>query len=306
MLTTAETARIVILMSFGFLFFVVPGFIAWRNIARGKADRRGATRLAVAIFCANMLLWIFRGHFVAALGQFGLFVLALSSSLFSATVIWTVYLALEPYVRRHWPQTIISWSRLLTGQVRDPAVGRDVLLGVTMGTLWTLMFALRNLLTRFVGAEPDFSNTDYMRGARSALGAWLVQIPGSVRATLMFFFFLFILRALLRNKWLAATVFVAIWTLVQTLGADHPLIEVPIEMALYVIAAVALVRFGLVTLAAAVFTADTLGNVPMTLNPSMWYFSSTVFVVAAVVLLAAWAFHAATAGRKLFATDLFE
>jgi hypothetical protein len=77
-------------------------------------------------------------------------------------------------------------------------------------------------------------------------------------------------------------------------------------MAVYAIAAVALVRFGLVTLAAAIFTVDTVGDLPITTNTSLWYFGSTVFVMAAVVVLAAWAFRAATAGRKLFSADLFE
>jgi len=71
-------------------------------------------------------------------------------------------------------------------------------------------------------------------------------------------------------------------------------------------AAVALVRFGLVTLAVAVFTTDSIGNLPITFNPSIWYFWGPIFVMASVILLAVWAFRAATAGRKLFAADLFE
>lgn len=117
---------------------------------------------------------------------------------------------------------------------------------------------------------------------------------------------LFIFRVLLRNRWLAAAVFVAIWTAIQTLGGDHVAINIPTMIAIYSIAALALVRFGLVTLAAAVFTADSLGNVPITLNPSLWYFSSTVFVTVAVLLLAAWAFKEATAGQKIFSADMFE
>jgi len=123
---------------------------------------------------------------------------------------------------------------------------------------------------------------------------------------LLFFFMLFILRVLLRNKWLAAGVFVAIWSVFQTLASSHPLIDGPAVAAIYLIAAVALVRFGLVTLAVAVFTTDSIGNLPITFNPSIWYFWGPIFVMASVILLAVWAFRAATAGRKLFAADLFE
>ncbi len=306
MLTSGEKARILILMSFGTMVFLVPGWLAWRNIRRGKADRIGAFRLALGIFCAQLLIWILRGHFVAALGEFTLFVLALSAALFNAALVWTMYLALEPYVRRHWPQTIISWSRLINGKLRDPAVGRDMLFGVTMGTLWMLIFAAASVITHGMGARPSLDNIDYLQGARSALGAWMVNVPSAVQGTLMFFFILFILRVVLRNRWLAAAVFVAIWTAIQTLGGEHLAVSIPTMIAVYSIAAVALVRFGLVTLAAAVFTADSIGNVPVTLNPSLWYFNATVFVTLAVLLLAAWSFKEATAGRKIFSADLFE
>jgi len=306
MLTSGEKARILILMGFGTMIFLVPGWLAWRNIRRGKEDRLGASRLALAMFCVQLLIWILRGHFVAALGEFALFVLALSAALFNAALVWTMYQALEPYVRRHWPHSIISWSRLINGKLRDPAVGRDTLYGVAMGTLWMLIGAARALITRGMGGEPSFDNTDYLEGARSALGAWMVNVPGAVQGTLTFFFMLFILRVLLRNRWLAAAVFVAIWTAIQTLGGEHLAINIPIWIAIYSIAALALVRFGLVTLAAAVFTSDSMGNVPMTLNPSLWYFNATVFVTLAVLLLAVWSFKEATAGRKIFSADLFE
>jgi hypothetical protein len=258
------------------------------------------------MFCANILLWIFRSHFTASFGQFALFVLALATALFNAALVWTLYLALEPYVRRHWPQSIISWTRLLNGRLRDPAVGRDALFGVTMGTLWMLIFGISAAIKRALGGEPALNNTGYLESARSALGAFLVQVPSSISATLVFFFMLFILRVLLRNKWLAAAVFIALWTLIQTLGTTHPAIDIPTSIAIYVISAMALVRFGLVTLAVAVFTTDSLGGLPITTNPSLWYFGSTVLVVASIMLLAGWAFHAATAGRKLFSAELFE
>jgi serine/threonine-protein kinase len=243
---------------------------------------------------------------VASLGEFALFVLALSSALFNAALVWTVYLALEPYVRRHWPHSIISWSRLIDGKLSDPAVGRDILYGVTLGVLWGTIFGIRAVLQHSMGGRPGTSNAEYLEGARSALGAWMVHVQGAVRGTLFFFFILFILRVLLRNQWLAAAIFVAIWTTIQSLGGSHPGIDIPTYIAIYSIAALALVRFGLVTLAAAFFTVDSIGNTPITTNPSLWYFGSTVFAMAAVIVLAAWSFRAATAGRKLFSADLFE
>jgi hypothetical protein len=30
---------------------------------------------------------------------------------FEAAILWLVYIALEPYVRRNWPDSLISWTR---------------------------------------------------------------------------------------------------------------------------------------------------------------------------------------------------
>lgn len=39
------------------------------------------------------------------------------------------YWAMEPFVRRRWPQMLVSWTRLLRGQWNNPTVARDFLLG---------------------------------------------------------------------------------------------------------------------------------------------------------------------------------
>ena len=55
--------------------------------------------------------------------------------LWAAGLLWLLYLAVEPYVRRFWPSTVVSWSRLMARQWRDPLVGRDILFGVALGVL---------------------------------------------------------------------------------------------------------------------------------------------------------------------------
>ena len=60
----------------------------------------------------------------------------------NAALNWVVYVALEPWVRRKWPRTMISWSRLTSRGVRDPLVGRDLLYGTLLGSLLALGNAL--------------------------------------------------------------------------------------------------------------------------------------------------------------------
>ncbi len=65
-----------------------------------------------------------------------------AARVFLAAVFYIVYLAIEPYVRRHWPHAIISWSRLMAGRIRDPLVGRDTLYGVILGVVLGVIFAI--------------------------------------------------------------------------------------------------------------------------------------------------------------------
>jgi hypothetical protein len=133
-----------------------------------------------------------------------------------------LYMALEPYVRRHWPQAIISWSRLVAGRLRDPLVGRDVLWGVALGVVWSVVVSLGYLALKREGATPQLYNTSFFLGGRQVAGYWLRNVVQSVLTTLEFFFVLFLFRVVLRNKWLVAACFVAVFATGSTLQGDHP------------------------------------------------------------------------------------
>jgi len=134
----------------------------------------------------------------------------------------------------------------------------------------------------------------------------LFRVPSAVQATLLFFAMLLVLRIVLRNQWVAAAAFVAVWTILKVLGSKHPGIEILTEVLIYGIAALSIVRFGLVTLAVAVFVTDSLGNVPMTSDFSRWYATTALFVPAVILVLTVWAFYAALGGQKLIKSDLLE
>ena len=84
---------------------IVSVLLARRNLAAGRGDRRGAVRIAVFIFSVQMLLWLTRSYLAVSLGTLGMFLIAICTASFYGLVLWTVYLALEPYVRRYWPHT---------------------------------------------------------------------------------------------------------------------------------------------------------------------------------------------------------
>jgi serine/threonine-protein kinase len=295
------------LLLLGLLLSVVTaaGLLARRNYIRGRGDRRGAFRLAGAVFVTLMGLWLCRGHIVPTLSLILPFVLAISTAVFFSGLIWVLYLSIEPYVRRHWPRALVSWSRVLMGQLRDPLVGRDVLFGVILGVIWILIYQVRTGLIIRMGGSPALYSTDYLMGGRAALGAWLINVPGAIQGTLLFFFLLFVLRVILRKEWLAAIAFVAIWVALKTLGSDYPWIEAPAFALLYGTAAIVVVRFGFVALAAGIFATDLLLNVPLTFDFSAWYLTSSLLPLFSVAALAVWGFYTSLGGRKLWEADLF-
>jgi uncharacterized membrane protein YhdT len=77
---------------------------------------------------------------------------------------------------------------------------------------------------------------------------------------------------------------------------------VPIEA----IAAIAVVRFGLIVLGVACFMANLLLNVPYTLDFSNWYAAHCMFLVLLFVALGAWGFYLSLAGKPLWKDELLE
>jgi hypothetical protein len=156
------------------------------------------------------------------------------------------------------------------------------------------------------GDRPQLPQTEILEGTRAAFSMWLGNIVGAILGVLSFFFVLVFLRALVRNRWLAAALFVLVFALPKMLATKHPLIDSPVWIIIYLIAAIAVVRFGLVVLAVALFTAKILLNVPYTLDFGEWYAPASVGIVLSIVVLAGWGFFTALAGQKLFREELFD
>jgi serine/threonine-protein kinase len=292
---------------YGFLLLGICAASAWlarRNLTAGRGDRRGAFRLAVFIFLVHMAMWVTCSHIVPA-SFLGLSLLALCTAVFYGVIVWTVYLALEPYVRRHWPRTLISWSRLLAGQWRDPVVGRDVLVGAALGVAWTLTGRVLDLLAGG-GREPwpTWTDENLLMGTRDAIGAWLSRGPHHVRDGLLFFALLFLLRVVLRSQWLGAAAFVLLLTLPLALQGDVFWRSVTAGLIIYGLAAMVVLRFGLLALTTGFCVAGLIGP-PLSLHTDAWYFGNIVFLFGSAILLAVWAFYTSVGGRRFWNAELF-
>jgi hypothetical protein len=258
----------------------------------------------LVMFVLEIGLFLCRSHFATFSITLGLLMIAISTALFISGVTWMMYLALEPWVRRHWPKTIISWSRLLSGGVRDPLVGRDILFGVILGVVWILIFQIRYIPMMRMGASPALFSTDALMGGRVALGAWLQQWPQSIQTTLVFFFVLFGLKVLLRKEWIAGIVLVAMFALPRGFSSTYRSVEIPAQILVYGIAVLIVLRFGFIPLACAIFTINLLANVPISADLSVWYMPTSIVAMLSVVALAAWGFYHSLGGAPVWKVEM--
>jgi tRNA A-37 threonylcarbamoyl transferase component Bud32 len=305
---TAETTspRTRLLASLFVLLLLGAMPLAYRNFRAEKGDRRGALRLATFVFTARMLFWVVDGDHVWALSELGLFILAASFALFMAVVVWVIYLALEPFVRKRWPHAIISWVRLLAGHIRDPLVGRDVLAGVGLGAILLLGQLLRQVISpQYRLSALTLQSTDTLLGMRHALGALLYYSWYEPAMALLLFLMMFLIRALVRRGWLAALIFVAVFAL-PLLQEHPPLGIIIVQLLTSGLFATVLLQMGPLPVAVALITDNLLLTLPVTTDTSAWYFYLTVFGVLCLAAVTVYAFHTALGGRTLFKADLLE
>ena len=126
----------------GGLHLIVLGVLAAgvifarRNLRLGRGDPRGAFRVSSFVVVLSILAWLLFAHHVTdLLGEFGVAPEGPGIRALEGGVRVAGLLALEPYVRRKWPDLLISWTRLLSGKFQDPLVGRDVLIRLFFGGL---------------------------------------------------------------------------------------------------------------------------------------------------------------------------
>ncbi len=277
--------------------------LARHNLALGRGDRRGATRLAGFVMGVVLLAWALEADHVFGFGEILLFVMALGWALLGAGIIWVLYHAIEPYVRRRWAHTIISWSRLLAGRLRDPLVGRDLLVGSLFGAAEAFVTWLDHFTAGLAGPVepgPIVASLDPLLGTRFIASAFLGFLFSSIFNALGIFVLLFLLRLLLRRDWLAAAAFMLVFVASAMIGRDMPIVSGAYALVGLSLAVVLLLRFGLVasSVGTLVSVALTVGF-PLTTDLGQWYASGTIASLIVVSGLALWGFRTSVGGQSL-------
>jgi len=284
--------------------------IARWNVRAKRADTRGAGRLSLFLLTGYAVCWVIAAHHVPDVNtEMNFFARNMGPVLVVAAVGWLMYTALEPYVRRFWPDGILGWTRLMSGHIRDPRVGRDVLIGCSIAVGLALVEALYHLLPPLFGRPSTFptfqSNVAALAGGGTLVSMLFDQglVSGIFQA--MFGVLAYVLlRLAFRRTALAVIASVVLLALVQTTNvltsAAPTWIAALNQMVVVTIVVTMVVRYGLLVSVIATAVDGVLESIPLTLSLSHWTATASNLTMALVIGLACFGFYAARAGQPLF------
>ncbi len=288
---------------FGILFGSV--WLAIRNVRRGSGDMKGAIRVALTLFVLRMVIWIFSTYHVASFAETNLLIAGLSGALFWGIVAGSIYLALEPYLRKFAPERVISWNRLLAGSWSDPLIGRDVLIAAALGSISLGLTALVDYFIPVWNGRPPNLRVVNIR-ALAGIGEFpemlLDNLSFSLIAAFMFSFLILFLGLLVRRQWLGAVI---LWIFFMITATTDLRPETASNLIFWTIPLFVAVRFGVLALMANIF----FGTILIAITPgdlSAWYAGNLVLFSITFLGLTAWGFYTSTAGQKLWQGKLLD
>jgi serine/threonine-protein kinase len=280
-----------------------------RNLRLGRGDRKGARRLATIVLIAGCLGGMLLGHHVASFTEVGRILSLSSLPLLLASMVWIFYLAVEPDVRRLWPQMIVSWVRLLDGRVRDPLVGREVVIGVLSGLAFRLNDQLYQLISESLGMASRISDLNAgppieqslqsLSGMRQAVGNLAAIIVAALLISLGSIVLLVLCRVITRRQWLGIALFVILSNIANIPGDVDPRAYIPWGFVTTALILIVIFRFGVLTTVVANLAYILLSGYPMTFSPASWYFGRTLLAIAVVGAMTAYGIKIASAGGSV-------
>ena len=300
------------LVRFG-LFLVVLAIsigtcvLARHNYRTGRGDHRGATRVAIAWIVFTFAAWALGARFwVEPLSEFSHFLDDFAMpALINAAVLWLLYMALEPYVRKYSPDILMSWNRLLSGRVRDPRVGRDILVGIVGGLVIAIIGCAVALVPPMLGYPPPSprgTNTEFLISTRRALSALLRMPPNALMNGMLITLVFALIRMAVKRTWIAALLAIVLGTLV-TLGQSGTQqiwmngVSSVIVSAVYV---GVLVKFGMFPLIVTYLTTNVVLSSGLTADLNKLYAPTAIWLMVLVAAIAAFGYYASRAGEPLF------
>jgi hypothetical protein len=220
-------------------------------------------------------MWLLEEHHVATSWELYLVVSGAGFSLLSGALVATFYLALEPHVRRRWPSVLVAWSRLLAGDVFNPLVARDVLIGAAIvGVAYSVDLSGMLLTRRVTGVLPflDSSSRPFLGGLH-LIAALMGVLISAVFTALVFLLVYDFIRLVVRLEWAAVLIGALLMGLSTSgaVGGGGLVVRLPFEFAFSATMFFVLARAGLVATIAAWTFLFLLKDFPFTWPLTQWY-----------------------------------
>jgi tRNA A-37 threonylcarbamoyl transferase component Bud32 len=286
--------------------------LARHNLRQGRGDRRGAWRLAVFAFLCRVTSALLTAHHVPVFAVESATIIAVvARSLWFGGTTWLLYIALEPLVRRTWPEMLVSWTRLLSGAARDSLVARDILLSTAItSSLAAAVIALAALARpgSIAAVEPSLAP---LLGFSQCFASTALALNNGVRFGLVALLLFLLLRRLRRLRGVApACVGIVLAVIAYTSLVDDiaTVNSIALLMALSVGASILLlVRLGQLALVLALFLDIVVGLLfPGTTRLTGWYAGCTWWVTITLAFLTGYGVYYSTGGRPFGEGALFK
>ena len=291
-----------------FVFFVGGALVAVLNIRAGRWDRRGALRLAVVAFflCFSSAI-IGSHHPLSASGEVRGFFGSVAYAATRGLMTWLLYIAIEPFIRRLRPSSLVSWSRLLAGRVSDPAVGRDVLVGLALFALqgFVVVISVWVLGIKGTGIPAISFASGENPLATAPFFASVIRLPVVTLGSNLGFLLIFVVARWMLgrfNRGAPVVLWVAIFFF--TFGGygvtgGHSVRALAVYAAISATASTYLaIRHGLLAFATYTYVMQVSLLTVITLDPTAWYFPPTAIFFLLVAALTVFGVKTST-GQKL-------
>lgn len=291
-------------------------WLAWCRLREHVADRPAAFRLAVFVFAARLLVGLFGSAHRWNPIELDLALAVLSRALLSATLVWVIYIGVEPWVRLYSPRRAASWVRLMYGKLPDRLVGRDLLVGGLFGVallLWARLYVLIPSRLGMTPPRPDRVSTLVgMLGQEEielqmlalgsfprALAATTYALVHGVGVAFLLVTALVLARWVLRNPWLSRTAGFLLYGALIFPGAGHPALDAVAALGTAALVFTVLFRFGFLATVTTMAFTWVLSSHPLTLDPTSWTFAGALVPLLLILGISVWGFRASVGAWPL-------
>ena len=285
--------------------------LARRNLRANRADRHGASRLAMFVAFSGLLAWLLLAHHSSSVqAEYSNLFRTASQIALTTVMVWVVYIALEPHVRRLWPDSLLGWSRLMTGHFRDPRVGRDLLAGVAVGVAASLIEVARATIIPWLGyvaPSPRYGlGSEVLDGPSVMAAFWVLASGNAIQSALILLLMIVLIRLTLRRAWLTipfTALLLSLPAMAQS-GTTNTFLILLFPIVTGTLLTLIVFRSGLLAFAIAWSVWNIAINIPMMPDLTHWSAAAGNWTIGALIALTFFGFYASRAGHPLFGAIL--